>query len=377
MAPVRTSPERVPRLRWSGHYFGGRDARKHRVQVWILPDHLRIGFAGGEIRKWPFAEIRQTQGGEPGEPARIERGGSYGEALVVADQGFLAALRRKAGGRRFHRALPGGKRAAAVVAAGAAVIALGAAIYVWGIPYVASRAGERVPVEWERALGKSVVDILASEDSRCRNAELNAAIRSITRVLVAELAGCPYEMTVIVSNMKMVNAFAAPGGYIVLCRGLIERSASAEEVAGVLAHEMQHVIHRHSTKRLIAQASTGLLAAAIAGDVSGISAFSIESAKTMGMLRYSREDEKEADAEALGLLARAKVDPAGLIGFFERTASKTGPGIEKYEMIMTHPIPRERVEALKELAEESRGPTRKLLPNANWERVKKLCGPVE
>jgi predicted Zn-dependent protease len=338
-----------------------------------MPDHLRIGLETGGVRKWPFHEIRQAQGGEPGEPARLELGGEYCEAVVVADQEFLTALREKTGGRRFHRALPGGKWAMAVAGAFVAVVALGAAFYAWGIPFIAARIGERVPVEWERALGKSVVNVLASGDKRCGNEELDRVIQSMTRTLVKGLDNCPYEMTVVVSRMDIANAFAAPGGYIVLCQGLIKESTSPEEVAGVIAHEMQHVICRHSTKRLIAQASTGLLTAAMAGDVTGISALSIDSARTLGVLRYSRRDEAEADRKGFELLTRTKVDPDGMIGFYERIAEKTGRKLDKFEVIMTHPVPRARVVELRKLAGKAKGPKEKLLPDVNWERVKNLC----
>ncbi|MDA2912290.1 M48 family metallopeptidase, partial [Nitrospiraceae bacterium AH_259_D15_M11_P09] len=83
--------------------------------------------------------------------------------------------------------------------------------------------------------------------------------------------------------------------YIVLFKGLLDRSDSAEELAGVLAHEMQHVIQRHGTRALLQRASIGILLAAMTGDVSSAATFGVGVASTLGTLSYSRRAEEEAD----------------------------------------------------------------------------------
>ena len=95
----------------------------------------------------------------------------------------------------------------------------------------------------------------------------------------------------------MVNAFAGSGGLIVVFRGLLERADTPEELAGVLAHEIQHVLHRDTTRAIFREASTGILVAALAGDVSAAAAFGVQAARVLGDLRYSREAEQEAARE--------------------------------------------------------------------------------
>src|SRR5207302_1800985 len=102
-----------------------------------------------------------------------------------------------------------------------------------------------------------------------------------------------------------VNAFAVPGGQVVLLRGLVERTRTPEELAGVLAHELQHVIQRHATRLLLQHASTGLVLVAVSGDITGAMAYGIESARMLGTLRYSRHLESEADVEGLRMLLAA------------------------------------------------------------------------
>ena len=109
-----------------------------------------------------------------------------------------------------------------------------------------------------------------------------------------------------------------------LFRGLIEQAGNPEEVAGVLAHEIQHVAQRHATRALVRQASTGLLLAAMTGDASGVFVYGVEAARTLGTLRYSRQAEEEADLEGLRLLVAAGIEPAGMVTFFESLRRKEG-----------------------------------------------------
>ena len=159
-----------------------------------------------------------------------------------------------------------------------------------------------------------------------------------------------------------VNALAAPGGYIVVFRGLLERARTPDELAGVLAHEIEHVLHRHTTRAVIQHASTGLLLAALTGDMTGPLAYGLESARVLGQLQYSRRAEEEADRDGMKLLLAARVDPAGMIGFFDDLAKGEHPRrVLRY--LSTHPSPTDRIAALRALAAGAPGS-----PNARPDR---------
>jgi predicted Zn-dependent protease len=179
---------------------------------------------------------------------------------------------------------------------------------------------------------------------------------------------------VIVVDDSTVNAFAVPGGQIVLLRGLVERARTPEELAGVLAHELQHVLQRHATRLLLQHASTGLLLVAISGDITGAMAYGIESARVLGTLRYSRYLENEADVEGLRMLLAADVDPQGMIAFFEtlRAAERGTPAATRY--LASHPLAADRVETLKQLAASHTKEFRPLLPGRDWTDVRRVCG---
>jgi predicted Zn-dependent protease len=170
-----------------------------------------------------------------------------------------------------------------------------------------------------------------------------------------------------------VNAFATPGGFIVVFRGLLERTDNAEELAGVLAHEIQHVLHRDATRAILRQASTGILVAALLGDVSGVVAFGVESARTLGDLRHNREAEHAADRDGMRMLHAASIDPEGMLEFFRGMQKLEGTAPTAARYLSTHPPAVDRLQALAALAAQRPRPPVKLFPDYDWEDIKRIC----
>jgi predicted Zn-dependent protease len=362
------------RLDWEAAYLDGRSAIRRRATV-------RIGRAGLEISltetgtslRWPYGEIRQTQGTYAGEQVRLERGGELSEALLVGDVAFLSALRQAAPDTHFHD--PGRRRFRVGLTLIAGVSALGIALglYFFALPAAAAVAAARVPVAWEASLGDVIMEHVAPPDIRCNDAARQARIDAITAAVLAPAQPTGYTFRIAVVNSSTVNAVAAPGGAIVVFRGLLERTDSAEELAGVLAHEFQHVLQRHATKAIFQHASAGILMAAIVGDVSAVVAFGLEGARMLGDLSMSRQAEAEADREGMRLLHEAGIDTAGMVAFFEKLATQhADPGPGKY--LMTHPAPRERLEAMRALSAQRPRPAGRLLADYDWSDIKAMCG---
>jgi predicted Zn-dependent protease len=343
-----------------------------------------IGLGGLEISltesgrtfRWPLAEVRQTQGFHEGEQVRLERGGDLAEALLVGDVAFLSALRAAApqAAGAFHDPARRRFRLARTLLAAVASIALAAGLYVWGIPLLATVAAARVPVSWEIALGDAAMGQLAPASKRCRDPERQRRVDEIVGVLLRTVPDSRYPFRVTIVDHPMVNAFAAPGGFIVVFRGLLERTETAEELAGVLAHEIQHVLHRDATRAILRQASTGILIAALVGDVSGVMAFGIEGARALGDLSYSREAEHDADRDGMRMLHAAGVDAEGMFAFFRsiQELERGMPAAARY--LSTHPTPADRMEALAALAAERPKPPVKLLSDYDWSDIKMICG---
>jgi predicted Zn-dependent protease len=359
---------------WEGHYLDGQSAIRHPAVIRLMRSGLEVTTEGG-ARWWPYPEIRQTQGFYAGEEVRLERGGEISEVLLISDTAFLTELHRVAPelATRFHH--PGHRRMRArlTLLAAAAVIAVTTALYLWGIPAVAGVVASRVPVSWEERLGQAVMDQIAPPGKRCTDPALARAIEEIMITLTRTFPSTPYTFRVVVVDNPTVNALAIPGGYIVLLRGLLQRTRSAEELAGVLAHELQHVVRRHSTRMLVQNASTALLLAALTGDASDAMSLGLEAARTLGTLRYSRGHEEEADAEGTRMLIAARIDPAGLASFFASLGEEGREAPAFLGYLSTHPSMPDRIARLKSLAAKTDGTPVKLLPDLEWREVTTLC----
>lgn len=362
-------------LEWQGHYLDGRTAARQKATIHLMGSGLQVTVEGGKSFCWPYEEIRQTQGFYPGEQIRLERGGEIPEAILVSDETFLASLRRYVPKltKHFHDLAWRRRRAQLIVVASVAMVGVVTALYLWGIPAMATIVASRVPVSWEERLGESVVNHLAPKETRCQDPTQGRAIEEIITTLTAPLDRSPYTFKAIVVDDPTLNALAAPGGYIVIFRGLLEQTQTPEELAGVLAHELQHILKRHATRALLEHASIGILFAALVGDVSGTASFGLETARTLGLLRYSRRSEEEADAEGIRMLLAAGIDPAGMIAFFETMRKKSSEGAAFPAYLSTHPGTEERIEKLRATAQRPRQKSIRLLPDYNWKDVKKIC----
>jgi len=151
-----------------------------------------------------------------------------------------------------------------------------------------------------------------------------------------------------VVDAKEINAFAIPGGYIFINRGLVERATNMAQVAGVLSHEIGHVTRRHSIKQMqkAQGANIGVNLACILTNVcnSGLASTGIQLAAGGVFAKFSRDDESEADAEGVKTVIRAGIDPAGIPQMFrilldERKARPAG--VETF--FLSHPLEENRI----------------------------------
>jgi predicted Zn-dependent protease len=358
---------------WHAAYLDGRSAARRPATARIGRTALEITLADSNTRLlWPYREIRQTQGTYAGEEVRLERGRELTEALLIADVRFLSALREAAPDTHFHDPARRRFRVGLVVVAGVGAIALALGLYLFALPAVAAVAAQQVPVHWESKLGDAIVQHIVSADERCADEARQARIDTIAAAVLKPVQPVAYNFRIAVANSATVNALAAPGGAIVVFRGLLERTDSAEELAGVLAHEFQHVLHRHATRALFQHASAGILMAAVVGDVSAVVAFGLEGARMLGDLSMSRQAEAQADRDGMQMLHAAGIDTTGMVTFFEKLAEvERDPGRGKY--LMSHPAPQERLATMRALSAQWPRPSERLMPGYDWSDIKSMC----
>ncbi len=149
-------------------------------------------------------------------------------------------------------------------------------------------------------------------------------------------------------NSPVINAFALPGGYIYVDRGLIQQADRMDQLAGVLGHEIGHVVRRHAVKQM-QQMQTAQVGAALActltdacQSAAGQSALNVAGAAVFA--KFSRQDEKEADDEAIVNVVRAGIQPHGLVEFFQKLlAQQPGQPSLVQQWFASHPTDQARI----------------------------------
>ena len=187
----------------------------------------------------------------------------------------------------------------------------------------------RIPIEQELQLAKISKSQLPFSEYEQHNKDWNLVMTLFNR-LMPEESVYPYEL--FIAPDSSINAFAIPGGTIVVHQGLIDATRdSPDQLASVIAHEIQHIELKHGLKSLVKRAGFGILISSVLGDVSG----------TLGsishqllQLSFSREAESEADKNAVKQLIDADMDPYAMIEFFLVLEEKYGNSLEWFS---THP----------------------------------------
>lgn len=337
----------VPRTSWQARHFDGRSAESRPAEVRIGAEGLLV-VAGGDPARWPFAELVLVRGDRAGEPVQLERRSQPVEVIVVDAPGFLRELRtvlpKGARLRGDGSGLPAAKLLVTIAVVGLALLF---AIWRFGIPALADLAAERIPPEWEAGFGRSMVVEFQKAHPPVSSPALRRPALLIQSALAPPAAGATDRFVLLQDELP--NAFALPGGHIVLTTGLLEALRSPDELAAVFAHEWGHVQRRHVMRNVFRQASLQLLLAIVAGDQSALSG-ALRTAGELGRLSYSRAYEREADDEAMALLAAHGTSPRALAEALASIRKASGEKGNTLGFLSTHPAPAERVQRIERAA---------------------------
>jgi predicted Zn-dependent protease len=236
----------------------------------------------------------------------------------------------------------------------------------WSIPYLP--LARAVPLAWEEKLGAAVAQSLTNESGVCDSENGRAALDALIKRLTAHV-DTPYNFTVQVSDNDLINAFAAPGGHIVIFDGLIQFAESPNALAGVLAHEIAHVLEHHSMEGLIRIMGTSFVLAAVVGDASALAGGVTTVAQQLLVLSHSREDEATADKLGVTLLFQADIATEDFIQFFQRLKEEQGNLPTYLKLLSTHPLHDERIGAISAMA-DGEG---QAMSDADWKAIKNMC----
>lgn len=361
---------------WRGRFSNAQSAGSWLVDLRL--DHRGIVIDGApdtsEPLVWPYGALTtHTPISRGSGEAMVAYEHMPGATLYVDDHDFVVRLCEHApqlttSSHRWRWARP-------VLAA---TVLIGVLIGIgWFINAKPARAiAKLMPQSVRQSFGQKVVAYMAGRHKLCTAPEGRAALDKMFARLMPDAARRA-NFKVVAVDWGLVNAFAAPGGRILVTRGLIRSARSAEEVAGVLAHEIGHGLELHPEAGIVRALGVSALLDIMMGGSSG----------TMGSITgyliqtsYAREDEHAADLQALRLMRDSAISQEGLANFFERFAKKeekssffrkNGKAGAAFDLIRTHPKPGERAQYVRATAKY---PSRPILRETEWAALRNICG---
>lgn len=318
MAAHTTGPTETLVLR----YFDGRSSRPHQVQAWFDAGQLHLRGADVEHR----VDVRQVQW-----PERTRRGPRMahlpgGATLQGADAAAWDAW-VQSGGRSDSWVVRAQQSWRGVLVSLAMIVLLMGAGYLWGLPWLAREVADRLPDSVENqvadvALGQMERFMKPSEltpqEQRAVEQAWQQVLQAHTAAQAARGVAVRPSRLLIRSSGIGPNALALPGGTMIVTDDLVRLlQHDGQVIAGVLAHELGHVQHRHGMRMVVQVGVLGFVTSLLWGDYSGVLA---TVPLWLGQAHYSREAEREADAYSALALRDADLSPAIMVTLFERFA---------------------------------------------------------
>lgn len=360
----------------AGRYSDGRTAVSRHVRVALTKSALQIERGDGTAPlTWPLAGIETAESlTRRSVDVLIHEPGRGGATVFVPDAKFVRELAVRAPRLTMRTQRWRVARVWVWLTAAAGIIGLIATTT--DISPARAIAG-LMPHKTRVLIGKQVISSMSGGHSFCDAPAGKAALDTLVAKLSAA-NGSKKKFDVKVVDSGVVNAFAAPGEQVVIMRGVLDKAESADEVAGVLAHEMGHGIELHPEAGIVRIVGLVAITEFIFGGSGGTLA-------NVGLLLtsngYSRQAERQADAHALSTLKEAHISTAGLAAFFRRVAKISSESTDEkkeqdasdiaVDMFRTHPSIMER---LKTIEAEPPYPATPALDPAQWRAFKSICG---
>lgn len=319
-------------------------------------DRVEARLADARVYSIAYHQLRMEFGGATGRMLFL-RGAEPRLTLFSEAPGLMEAIRREGG--------PSAAGAVAGAMAGRAQtqrthwrnwgIVLGLlALLVVVVPPVFRAAVDGAVQQLPLSVDEKLGELAASEIGRLGPAVTDERAAGFATEIVErlkphlppEIQALPLKVTVVES--VQVNAFALPGGRMAVLSGLIKKADSVDMIAGVLAHELMHVRHRHGLRHIVRAAGIVTALTVLFGDATGVVGLAAEGAALAALTSYSREQEAEADADGLRLAAAAGFDPAGMPAFFKKLKeiAPDGEAPEALDWAASHPRHDDRIATL-------------------------------
>jgi Zn-dependent protease with chaperone function len=372
-----TALAKYAKLEAEARYFDGESAEPINTVLCFGERSLVIkGFNDVAIAHWPLASLRAV-GQRKDSAVQLVPHRDSDERLVLSDRDMLKAIAEVCPDLH-HRPVDHKGMRRAFLWAGGAVGSLALIAFVL-VPALAGQLALLIPPEREQQLGDAVVEQIQTlleyagdeRPATCDHSAGQAALDKMAARVGREL-DIPYPLRVNIIDHGMINAFAVPGGRVVFMRGLIEAAESPEEVAGVLAHEIGHVVNHDPTREALRAAGTAGIFGLFLGDFFG-GGIVVAAGDAVINASYQREAETRADETAYRLLADAELPSAPFAAFFTKLKKKYGDSRGFLKLIASHPGLDGRAERAAAADRIGDGAYEPALTDQEWIALRGIC----
>jgi Zn-dependent protease with chaperone function len=363
----------------SGKYFDGTSARQNLVLVHADTRHgspvLVIQPESGPEILWPTSDLREVtdQARDQGIVLCL---GQEGIARLIIPHGHaedvVRAMAPNLGKVVVHKS-----KIKQIILWGGGAIASVALIMFVILPAMSDQLATMIPREREAALGRVAIGQISTflgsteEEIACTNPAGQKALKKMTTRMVGN-TDIPYDLQVKVFNHDMINAFAVPGGHVVLFKGLLDAARSPEEVAGVLGHEVGHVVNRDPTRLMLRSAGSVGILGMVFGDFAG-GFLALVLAEQLISAQYAQGAEANADTFTHGLMADAQLPAKSFATFFDTLKNKYGDDQGLLSHLASHPDLEGRANAAYAADVIGDGPFDPVLTAKEWSDLKNIC----
>jgi len=338
---------------YAARYYDRQNLKEYLATVWLQPGTLFVQIeteAGNQTLEWGASNLHSIETHPDGQVI-VQNGKQFVE---VKDFYFKGDLERNFQGKKlgkrgfFDRIGLGG------CLIGLLIVTLPfIAAYIWVIPVLVNEAADKVPVDVEEKMGDTWFQSLTAQytiDS--------SRTRLIQEFYDSLHYGGAYDMRISFVNEPVVNAFAMPGGHIVVFDSILQIMDAPEQLAALLAHEASHVQLKHSTRAIFRKMATTIAIVTIFGDFRTVAGLIAQQSDELAGLSYSRTLEMEADAHGLALMEAQAIPQQGMPDLFRRMEStipkETSNQIPNF--LSTHPALEERIQTTEQVAKKTNQP---------------------
>ena len=332
---------------FEGNYFDGLSSKVNVVMITIKGDRLVLHTDDYNLARI----VNATELGKAefigNNRLLIRLNDKTGELLDVTSEEFVRSFKEvfpKISGKNFlEKAADSGWKG--IMAIVSLLVISVATLYFYVVPFFGEMSARFIPQQYEEQLGEVVYG------NMIQTYTIDSAKTKLVNELVSEIDfQTPYTLKMVVVDVKQKNAFAMPGGHIIIYSGIIDEMKDYSELVGLLAHEVSHVNHRHSLRSIFRSLSSYIFISVLLNDVNGVTAVLVENMNSFKNLSYSRKLEEEADKEGLKILYHNKVDPNGMVKLFE-VLMKEGDMLGELEFLSSHPLTTKRIEYIEQQIE--------------------------